>query len=213
LTKAVNRIIELNAIFNPRHIYVDRGFGEVQVELLHQKGVNNPETGLREKVKGIAFGESVEVRDPYTKLMVKKEMKPFMVDNLRQFLEREKIVFPESDEELYLQLISYIVVRKTQTGRPIFEAGGTAMDHVHDALMLALLSITQNYGELNRVSYTTDTRSFSNNFFMPKSASTKDADPKDMQEQKHMKTGRAANLSATKFTKKRSTVKIARKIF
>ena len=76
--------------------------------------------------------------------MIKKEMKPFMVDNVRQFLEKERILFPETDEELYLQLISYIVIRTTQLGRPIFEASGTAMDHAHDALMLALLAITQN---------------------------------------------------------------------
>jgi replicative DNA helicase len=29
LTKAVDRIIELNRAFNPKHIYVDRGYGEV----------------------------------------------------------------------------------------------------------------------------------------------------------------------------------------
>jgi len=83
-------------------------------------------------------------------MLVKKEIKPYMVDNLRQFLEKEKIVFPESDEELYLQLISYVVIRTTQIGRPIFEASGTAMDHAHDALMLALLAITQNYGEFSK---------------------------------------------------------------
>ncbi len=79
LTKAVDRIIELNERFNPKHIYVDRGYGEVQVELLKKYGVENPRSGLKEKIKGVAFGESIDVRDPYTKLMIKKEMKPFMV--------------------------------------------------------------------------------------------------------------------------------------
>jgi hypothetical protein len=167
LTRGVDRIIELNEIFKPKHIYVDRGFGEVQVELLTKYGVENPGSKLRQVVKGIGFGESIEVRDPYTKLMVKKEIKPYMVDNLRQYLEREEICFPSSDEELYMQLISYVVVRTTSTGRPVFEAGGSAMDHAHDALMLALLAISDNYGELNKVSYTTETNTFSNKFYIP----------------------------------------------
>jgi replicative DNA helicase len=171
LTKAVSRIVELNDIFMPKHIYVDRGYGEVQVELLHKYGVENPISGLKTKVKGVSFSETIDVRDPYTKQVVKKEIKPYMVDNLRQYLERESIVFPAKDDEMFMQLISYVVVRTTQTGRPVFEAGGSAVDHAHDALMLALLSITQNYSELHKARFATNTESFSNTFFMPKQSS------------------------------------------
>jgi len=212
LTMAVDRIVELNSIFNPRHIYVDRGFGEVQVELLHKKGVEDPRSGLREKVKGISFGESIEVRDPYTKLPVKKEMKPFMVDNLRQYLEREAILIPESDEELYLQLISYVVVRTTQTGRPVFEAAGSVMDHAHDALMLALLAITQNYGELSRANYATNTETFSNNFYITgkKQLKNKDDDEKD---NKTFITGRASAIGSGFSPRRSSSSRIIRKKF
>ena len=200
LTKAVDRIYQLNDIFKPKHIYVDRGYGEVQVELLHKYGIENPRSGLKEKVRGVSFAESVEVRDPYTKMLVKKEMKPFMVDNVRQFLEKERILFPETDEELYLQLISYIVIRTTQLGRPIFEASGTAMDHAHDALMLALLAITQNYGEFSGGNYATNTESFSNDFYMPKVNTVADED----KEPKYALTGRASKLAPAKFSKKGS---------
>jgi hypothetical protein len=209
LTKAVDRIVELNRIFNPKHIYVDRGFGEVQVELLHKKGIEDEKSGLKNKVKGISFAETIEVRDPYTQLPVKKEMKPFMVDNLRQYLEKEKVLFPESDEELYLQLISYIVVRTTQTGRPVFEAGGSAMDHAHDALMLALLAITQNYGDLMKTNYTTKTQTFSNTFFMPKQSNDED----EKTESKIVKTGRADIFKAAKFSRKKQTNTFKRKTF
>ena len=168
LTNAVNRLVELNHSFNPKFIYVDRGYGEVQVELLHKYGMENPQSNLREKVKGIGFGESIEIRDPYTKLPTKKEIKPYMVDNLRQYLEREQILFSALDEELYTQLISYVVVRTTQSGRPVFEAGGSAVDHAHDALMLSLLAITQNFGEFSKIKSATNTMTFSNTFFMPK---------------------------------------------
>jgi len=209
LTKAVDRIIELNKIFQPKHIYVDRGFGEVQVELLHKAGVENPQTKLRERVKGVSFAETIEVKDPYTQLPVKKEMKPFMVDNLRQYLEKEKILFSETDEELYLQLISYIVVRTTQTGRPVFEAGGSVMDHAHDALMLALLAITQNYGDLMKSNYTTKTQSFSNTFYMPKPSTSEDS-----VEPKHTSSvGRADALMASRIGRMASKPKLKRKIF
>ena len=209
LTKAVDRIIELNRAFNPKHIYVDRGYGEVQVELLKKYGVENPYSGLRDKVKGIGFGESIDVRDPYTKLMIKKEMKPFMVDNLRQFLEKERILVPESDEELYMQLISYVVIRTTQTGRPVFEAAGSAMDHAHDALMLALLAITQNYGEFSQGNYATRTESFSNEFFMPKQNSSDSEDEKS----KFVITGRANALNSTGSFKRSTSSKKTRKMF
>ena len=209
LTKAVDRIIELNRAFNPKHIYVDRGYGEVQVELLKKYGVENPHSGLRDKVKGIGFGESIDVRDPYTKLMIKKEMKPFMVDNLRQFLEKERILIPESDEELYMQLISYVVIRTTQTGRPVFEAAGSAMDHAHDALMLALLAITQNYGEFSQCNYATRTESFSNEFFMPKQNSSDSGEEKS----KFVITGRANALNSTGSFKRSTSSKKIRKMF
>ena len=207
LTKAVDRIVELNERFNPKHIYVDRGYGEVQVELLKKYGVEHPRSGLKEKVKGVAFGESIDVRDPYTKLMIKKEMKPFMVDNLRQFLEKERLLIPETDEELYMQLISYVVIRTTQTGRPVFEAAGSAMDHAHDALMLALLAITQNYGEFASSSYATNTESFSNQFFIPK---TNEDESKNSP---IISKGRAQAINPTKGFRKSLTKQRTRRMF
>jgi len=212
LTTAVSRIVELNNAFNPKFIYVDRGFGEVQVELLHKYGVENPSSGLRDKVKGISFGESIEIRDPYTKLPVKKEIKPYMVDNLRQYLEREVLVCPISDEELYLQLISYVVVRTTQSGRPVFEAGGSAVDHAHDALMLALLAITQNYGEFSKVKVATNTSTFSNTFFMPKNEPDSDYSDEKKTSSSYIANNRAGKVSPAGFGRT-SSRKISRKTF
>jgi len=206
LTSAVSRIVELNSSFNPKFIYVDRGYGEVQVELLHKYGVENPGSGLKDKVKGVAFSESIEIRDPYTKLPIKKEIKPYMVDNLRQYLEREQVLFPLSDEEMYLQLISYVVVRTTQTGRPVFEAGGSAVDHAHDALMLALLAITQNYGEFSKIKSATNTASFSNTFFMPKENGKVSSENEAEESKVYINSNRAGKLTAKGFGKKTKKV-------
>ena len=217
LTKAVSRIVELNNIFKPKHIYVDRGYGEVQVELLHKYGVENPISGLKERVKGVSFSETIDVKDPYTKQNIKKEIKPYMVDNLRQYLEKEVLAISERDAEIYMQLISYVVVRTTQTGRPVFEAGGSAVDHAHDALILALLAITENYSDLHKARFATRTESFSNTFFMPKPVSSSDDDYKDDKVGSTL-TGRADKLAPQKFGYKksfggRSNSKIKRKTF
>lgn len=203
LTKAVDRIIELNQIFQPKHIYVDRGYGEVQVELLKKHGVENPSSKLKERVKGVGFGENIDVRDPYTKLIIKKEIKPFMVDNLRQFLEKENLLIPASDEELYLQLISYVVVRTTSIGRPVFEAAGSAMDHAHDALILALLAIEQNYGDFAKMSVASNTESFSNEIFLNK------------EDDQKVISGRVQALNSSMYARKvsKSGTKIMRKMF
>lgn len=209
LTKAVDRIIYLNRVFDLRHIYVDRGFGEVQVELLHKHGIENPKTGLEHKVVGISFAESIEMRDPFRMEKVKKEIKPFMIDNLRQFLERQMIMFPESDEELYLQLISYVVARQTALGRPVFEAPEKIGDHAHDALILACLAITQNYGELMRVKYATESAIVSNTMFLPTVELS--GDPTERHEQEEYLTEKYGSLAASPIRIKRPGAGLGRR--
>lgn len=174
LTETIDRIIDLNRQFNPEWIYVDRGAGEVQVELLHRHGMQYPSTGLRNKVVGVSFSESYELRDPASKQWVKKPIKPYMVENLRFLLERNLILFPRSnskneiidgDEQLYEQLIAYTVVRQTPSGVPVFEASGTQQDHAHDALILACLAYTHNYSALNKIQVARVSTTVSNQMF------------------------------------------------
>lgn len=167
LTKAVERIILLNDMFLPEHIYVDRGFGEVQIELLHKYGSENRLSGLATKVKGISSSGSVEIRDPFTQQKIKKEIKPFMVDNLRQMLEKKELIVPIYDSELYKQLSAYVVARKTASGRPVYEASGTAQDHAHDALMLACHAINENYGDWMKSNASTKFITIGNEAFLP----------------------------------------------
>ena len=167
-TAAVERIIELNRIFRPKHIYVDKGSGDTQVELLHKYGIENPQSNLHRIVEGKQFAETTEVRDPYTKEIVKKRLKIFMVDNLYRMLEEERIIFPAQDEELYTALLSYIVLRTSiTTGDPVFAAGGNTTDHAHDALILACFAIADNYDELLNMKFETNSVAVSSDFFMP----------------------------------------------
>lgn len=165
---AVDRVIELDQRFNPRHIYIDMGSGEVQWEMLRKYGVNHPQSGITRKLKGINFGSSIEIRDPFTMQKNKKEIKPFMVDVLRKMLEVNSILMPAEDYHLYMQLISYVVIRETYNGRPIFEMVSEKIpDHAHDALILATLAIEENYGELMKTNYARQSKVVSQEAFLP----------------------------------------------
>ncbi len=147
LLSAVDRIIELNKLFLPKHIYVDQGYGETQYELLTKYGVDNPSSGLHKKVKAINSLVKSEIRDPRTGEMSRRPYKSMMVNNLRDMIEEERILFPAHDQDLYDELSAYIVERWSANGEPIFAAGGSASDHVHDALALAALSIAENFSQ------------------------------------------------------------------
>lgn len=164
---SVQRIAELAAIYMPKHIYVDRGAGETQLELLHLYGKENPHTMLHKTVKGWQFSQSIEVTDPFTKELIKKELKLFMVDNLFKMLEKDQLRFSMDDDEMYMELISYIRVRESITGKPIFGMSGDVKDHAHDALLLACFAIADNYDELLNPVYASFSIPISNSNFLP----------------------------------------------
>jgi hypothetical protein len=175
-TYSVQRIAELSSIFRPKHIYVDRGAGETQLELLHLHGREHQETELHKIVKGWQFSQSIEVTDPFTKDLVKKELKLFMVDNLYKMLEKDQLRFHSEDNEMYLQLISYVVIRESSTGKPVFGPAGDAQDHAHDALLLACFAIADNYDELLNPIYASKSIPISNSNFLPTFEVTTQAD-------------------------------------
>lgn len=148
LDNGVRKIIELNQTYDPDYIYVDRGYGEYQVEMLHKFGLENKETGLAEKVKGIAFSSSLDIRDPVTKVIEKKPVKPFMVNQLNLLLERNRIWLSESDDMVWKQMENYQVVRVSTNGQPIFTSG---WEHSLDAFMLSILGFVVNMPELAQI--------------------------------------------------------------
>jgi len=167
LLNGLERVKQLNNVFKPKHIYIDRGYGETQSEALRKFGIDNPTTRLHIKVKGVAFNESVEMKDPYTGQVIKKEVKDFMVSNLRNTLEGNILALSSYDDLLYNQLTSYIVARKTHTGKPVYEAAGKYGDHAHDALALAVHAYVENYGDLMHVEFANHARTISGEKFAP----------------------------------------------
>lgn len=145
LTSAVDKLIELNEEFNFDHVILDRGMGEAQVEIVKKYGISYPESGLHLKTEGLHFGSSVEIIDPHTRKKVKRDVKPFMVDNSVLVFERHKILLNEKDKILKRQLNSYAIEKIGVSGRPVFTSED---EHSVDTLNMALLVFQMKYGDL-----------------------------------------------------------------
>lgn len=148
LTHAVQTIIEMDKIHKFDWIYVDKGYGEMQIEQLHLYGKNHPETGLHKKVVGVSFSEKIAVRDPYSKKKDMKDVKPFMINSSVNWFEKGIIALNPKDNQLKEQLEQYSIKGISPTGRPTYTDEN---EHFVDALNLCVLGFTVNYDAMIRV--------------------------------------------------------------
>ncbi len=154
---AVEKIIELNNLWNPNYIVVDEGFGNLQIEMLRLHGKAYPSTGLFEKVMPMNMSSKLEIFDPSTGQYVKKWSKVFMFENLAHIMEIKRIILPVSEDTKAVKnkddqtgseygLVQQIreTTRKESYSRPIFEA---PYDHTLTAFGLAILGMTLKYSQ------------------------------------------------------------------
>lgn len=163
---ACQTIAELNRIWKPMAIYVDKGFGSTQVEVLRSyggealadptKGPTHPDAALRNIVKPYDFGSAIETRDLFTKQPVKKNAKGFLVESSVRRFEANDLRFSEYDEALEAQLLNYIIDRVTPTGNAVYKADNeTIGDHALDALMLSIVAFVLEVTPFGKPKYTT----------------------------------------------------------
>lgn len=137
---AVQKLIEINGIYEPFAIYVDRGSGEYQVEMLRKV--------LGDKVRGIHLGSSYEVRDPYSREFDKKPIKPFIVNQTALLLERGQLMIPnrDVDEVIQRQMTNYTVERVSpKTGEPTYSKDD---EHALDGMMLGILAFLDHHPDI-----------------------------------------------------------------
>lgn len=151
---AMNKIVALNEEYKFDWIAIDRGYGEVQLEMLHKYGLEHPESGLADKVVGYQFSQKIEVTDPYTRKKDQKDMKPFMVNNSVNLFEKGKIVLDPKDKTMIQQLEEYRVKSISASGKPIYTDEN---EHAIDSMNLALLIFEQKYGNLLKKVYSIKT--------------------------------------------------------
>ena len=140
-----DRVIELDKVFQFAYVYVDRGYGERQWEELVKE---MPYGDMR--VLGKNFSSSVLETDPATGAIVKEEFKPFLVDNAVNLYEKRKVMIAKNDEKFLSQLLGYMQLKISATGRPVFGSMDEERigDHALMAWMMALLGHTEKYGDI-----------------------------------------------------------------
>jgi hypothetical protein len=140
-----NRIKELDSIFQFAYIYCDRGYGERQWEEL----VEELPWGA-DRVIGKNYSSSVLETDPVTLATVKEEFKPFMVDNAVNLYEKRMVQINPSDTKFMMQMMGYVQLRISATGRPVFGSMDEERigDHALESWMMALLGHTEQFGGL-----------------------------------------------------------------
>lgn len=159
---AVEKIIELNAQYDPEFIYVDAGYGATNVEMLHKYGKSNPASKLQKKVVPYSMGSSIEIRDPHSRQPIKKPAKPFLVNTAVLQLEQNRVVLPTSedtqilvdstetkeagsDQGLVQQMRNFSVERYSTTGLPTYSQGN---EHALTAWMLSIVAFIIELSDL-----------------------------------------------------------------
>lgn len=162
--EAIDKILEFNKQYDADYIYVDHGYGEVQVEMLQMIGKQRPGTNLHKKVKAYAMGGRIEIRDPLTNQMVKKAAKPFLVNNAARSLEQNLLVLPYSEDTQVLveskegeeqsnsvgivqQMRNFAVERVSVTGQPTYTQGD---EHTLTAYMLAITGFILEFSDMRK---------------------------------------------------------------
>ena len=138
---AMNKMLELDKIWHPKYIAVDRGYGHTQVELLRQFSKRHPHLRFDERLFDFNMGAKVQVLDPLTGQRIQKPIKPLMLSLSAARLERGEQIFPNSeDDEKTKGLVDQLRVFKqtgiTPEGRPIYSK---EYDHTLTAWCLTVL--------------------------------------------------------------------------
>lgn len=145
---AVQKLIEINEIWDPKFFYIDAGHGEYQIEMLRKHGLENPESGMLKKVKRVHFSQTLEIRDPGTREVDKKDVKNFMINQTSILLDRDQLVLSPFDDMVWKQMMDYQVVRISQNGKPIYTSEN---EHALDAFMLTIMGFTLEFPNITKI--------------------------------------------------------------
>jgi len=143
-------VVRLNYKWKPDYIYADEGYGHNIIEdlklwayqLQSKKGKTLEDlqtVRLVDRLIAYNFSSKVTLRSPVDGTEIQKHSKEFLVENAIRVFEEGRIWFSEQDLVMRKELLNYVVLRFTNTGRPVYGPENSNIgDHRLDALMLAL---------------------------------------------------------------------------
>lgn len=165
-TDSVDLIISLNRQWRFKYIFVDAGYGSVQVELLKKHALREPSSMLDKKLYAIAMNQHLNVLDPITGEKVKRSAKHFLVEQTKKLLEDGYLVLPKSEDTtvnagspnmgLIQQMRNFRVEGTSVYGLPRYSQGD---DHTLTAFYLACGGFYWKEGDLKEPNYVLGTRS------------------------------------------------------
>jgi replicative DNA helicase len=184
---AVDAIRAIEKKWQVSFIYVDAGYGEVQVEMLWKYDKDHPEqkTNYRKRVVPIQMGGNIEIKHPVTGDDEPKPAKPLLVNLTAAQLEQGRIELPRSEdtqtriipEELAVvdigivqQMREFKVTKYSPQGRPTYSQD---FEHTLTAVMLAIGGFLLNFSDLRQVKYNPQIRSTNHPGGGPKPKETK----------------------------------------
>jgi len=159
--KGMEAIIRLNEKWRPQFLYMDEGYGSTNVELLKKYGHDmltkdpaDPACALYNSLVSYDFGSKVEVYDPVSKQPIKKDAKPFLVENAVRRFEENSIRISSFDSVLLRQLENYVIDHRTPAGRPTYKVLEESIgDHRLDAFMLSLVAFKLEISDFGQPRY------------------------------------------------------------
>ena len=112
---------------------------------MHIYGDEHPASGLKNKVVGFHFKQTLDIINPVSRETTKEPMKQFMVNQLKLSFERDRMILCPFDEHLHKQLVDYAVDKVSTNGMPIYTS---VNEHFVDALGLAHLAFVLKFPQL-----------------------------------------------------------------
>ena len=143
-TMAVRRIVELFEHFRPyglELVIVDQGASEKQWEDLRLEGMKNPGLGLTERLERLAFQSNIEVIDPESGEVIKRKIKPYLVERLRARMQNGLLKIPGQLDRVREQFSDYKI--KETTNKTI--RFSSTNEHIIDCCSFIEYAIYKHY--------------------------------------------------------------------
>ena len=161
-TDSVDLIINLNRQWRFKYIFVDAGYGSVQVELLKKHAIKEPSSLLDKKLFPIAMNQHLKVIDPISGEELGRSAKHYLIEQTKKMLEDGKIILPKSEDTtvssgssmmgLVQQMRNFRVEGTSVYGLPKYSQGE---EHTLTAFYLAVGGYYWQEGDLKGTPYVT----------------------------------------------------------
>ena len=162
--EGVEAIVKLDKIWRPDFIYVDEGYGAMQIETLWRYDKLNPQLRLdySRRLRKVNGNENVIIPNPLGGDPIKKTAKPFMIDTLAHWVELRILKIPECEDThtaiienelpfvnigLLQQMRDFKIEKYSPQGQPRYSQG---YEHTLMALGFAAMGMVLNFSELKQ---------------------------------------------------------------